>query len=274
MLNIEELKPEDESLWREYIINSKEATLYHTLGWRNVVQQALRHRPYYLVAKEAGLIKGVLPLFLVNGAFFGKALVSIPAANYAGICADGEETKRLLIKKAKELTHILKVDFLELREFHCNDYGLSCDKSHLTFLIPLSSSVNLIWHKLNKNVRSSIRKAIRSGLKARWYFNEWRDEFYNVYLHTMKRLGSPAYSKQFFKTILKEFPTDSCIVSVEYRGKIIASDFVVFFKKNIMPLVSGAYKEFLSLRPNNFISWEEIRYSCENGFEFYDFGRS
>lgn len=274
MVEVSEFTEDYAKEWDAYVEKSVDSTFYHQLGWKRVIENSLGHKSYYLVAKEDDSIKGILPLFLVNNIFFGKLLVSVPAANYGGICADNEEIKKLLIENVKELSRTLKVDYLELREFQCNDYDLPCDRLHLTFLIALDSSVDLIWYRLDKNVRSSIKKAIRSGLNAKWYFNEWKDEFYDVYFHSMRRLGSPAHSKHFFKIILKEFPNNSCIVSVEYKGRIIASDFIVFFKKNIIPLFSGAYKEFFCLRPNNFISWEEIRYGCENSFEFYDFGRS
>jgi len=55
-----------------------------------VVKKTYKHKPIYLVAKENGEIKGVLPLFLMRSVIFGKKLVSVPFTPYGGVCADNE----------------------------------------------------------------------------------------------------------------------------------------------------------------------------------------
>jgi len=73
-LQITKLEREDEAAWDAYVHNSPASTFYHqqrsvliklfkSLMWRNVVEKTYKHKPVYLVAKEEGEIKGVLPLF-------------------------------------------------------------------------------------------------------------------------------------------------------------------------------------------------------------------
>ena len=83
-LEIYELKKEDETAWDTYIHKSNSSTFYHQIGWKNVVEKTYKHKPIYLIAKEDGEIKGVLPLFLMKSMFFVKKLVSIPFAPYGG----------------------------------------------------------------------------------------------------------------------------------------------------------------------------------------------
>ncbi|RLI52897.1 MAG: peptidoglycan bridge formation protein FemAB, partial [Candidatus Thorarchaeota archaeon] len=45
-----------------------------------------KHKPVYLVAKEGGEIRGILPMFLMRSVIFGKKLVSVPSAPYGGVC--------------------------------------------------------------------------------------------------------------------------------------------------------------------------------------------
>jgi len=68
-----------------------------------VVEKAYNHKPLYLIAKENGEIKGVLPLFLMKSIIFEKKLVSVPFAPYGGVCADSETVKNALIEKAKRI---------------------------------------------------------------------------------------------------------------------------------------------------------------------------
>ena len=96
-LEITELcNKEDEKAWDSYILKSSTSTFYHQIGWRNVVAKTYKHKPIYLIAKEEGEIKGVLPLFLMKSLIFGKKLVSVPFAPYGGM-RDNETIEKALI---------------------------------------------------------------------------------------------------------------------------------------------------------------------------------
>ncbi len=66
-MEIFELKNTDEKSWDEYVLNHPDSTFYHQTGWKRVVEKSYGHKPYYLLAKDDGVIKGVLPLFFMNG---------------------------------------------------------------------------------------------------------------------------------------------------------------------------------------------------------------
>ena len=74
------------------------------------MEKAYNHKPLYLIAKENGEIKGVLPLFLMKSIIFEKKLVSVPFAPYGGVCADSETVKNALIEKAKRIISELDMD--------------------------------------------------------------------------------------------------------------------------------------------------------------------
>ena len=69
-----------------------------------MVKKTYKHKPIYLVAKENGEIKGVLPLFLMRSVIFGKKLVSVPFAPYGGACADDGIAEKMLIEEAIRIT--------------------------------------------------------------------------------------------------------------------------------------------------------------------------
>ena len=98
-LEIYKVKREEEKEWNAYVYNSNSSTFYHQIGWRNVVEKTYKHKPRYLIAKEEGEMKGVLPLFLMKSMIFGKKLVSVPFAPYGGVCADNETVKNAVVVK-------------------------------------------------------------------------------------------------------------------------------------------------------------------------------
>jgi hypothetical protein len=103
-LEIPELQKEEEKAWDSYIHSSSTSTFYHQIGRKNVVEKTYKHKPVYLIAKEEGEIKGILPLFLMKSMLFGKKLVSVPFAPYGGVCADNRTVEKALIEEAKRIT--------------------------------------------------------------------------------------------------------------------------------------------------------------------------
>ena len=63
------------------------------------MEKTYKHKLVYLVAKEEGELKGVLPLFLMKSFIFGKKLVSVPFALYGYVCADNETVEHALAIK-------------------------------------------------------------------------------------------------------------------------------------------------------------------------------
>ena len=60
------------------------------------MEKTYKHKPVYLIAKEEGEIKGVLPLFLMRSWFLSKKRVSVPFALYGYVCADKETVEHAL----------------------------------------------------------------------------------------------------------------------------------------------------------------------------------
>ena len=126
-MEICELKDGDEKAWDEYVLQHPDSTFYHQIGWKNVVEKSYGHKSYYLLAKEDGEIKGVLPLFFMKSMFFGRKFVSIPFAPYGGVIADSSSVEDLLmncgLKFAEEnnanYIHYYKV-FAEFVSFKLN----------------------------------------------------------------------------------------------------------------------------------------------------------
>ena len=88
----------DESdLWTEYIRKHPQATFYHGIGWKEVIESSFGHRTYYLMAMNEGAVSGVLPLVHLKSLLFGSIFCSMPFLNFGGICADDAEAERALL---------------------------------------------------------------------------------------------------------------------------------------------------------------------------------
>jgi serine/alanine adding enzyme len=269
-------REEEEKAWNSYIHNSNTSTFYHQIGWRNVVEKTYKHKPIYLIAKEEDEIKGVLPLFLMKSVLFGKKLVSVPFAPYGGVCADNETVKNALVEEAKRITKECGADYLELRYLNLdknkNELRLETNKNYITFILNLNQDSDVVWRGFNNKVRNAIRKALKSNLEIRRDNN--LEEFYGLYTKSMRDLGTPSHSYTFFKNLLLKFHEHTKIVRVQYQGMTIAALFLLFFKDTMTSGWAASDRAYQKFNPNNLLYWKIIKAGCEEGYDYFDFGRS
>jgi len=272
-IEIYELKRREEKEWDAYVLKHPNSTFFHQIGWKRVVERTYKHKPIYLIAREEGEVKGVLPLFLMRSLIFGKKLVSVSFAPYGGVCADDEIAEKMLIEEAKRITDEYDVDYLELRQFNKNDVEFVTNDAYVTLILKLNRNYEVIWNTFRKSMRRYVRKAAENDLKVTINSKNLKN-FYNIYTNAMRNLGTPAHSAAFFRNILIEFPENSNIATIEYKNRVISTIFLLYFKDIVIYGWGASLRECLELSPNYLLFWEIIKYSCEMGFNFFDFGRS
>ena len=101
--------------WDAFVRSSADGTPFHLTAWKRAVEETFGHRPHYLLAKRAGAIEGVLPLFEVPCLPRGRSLVSVPYGVYGGICAATETARVALLEAARGLARRRGAGYVELR---------------------------------------------------------------------------------------------------------------------------------------------------------------
>jgi FemAB-related protein (PEP-CTERM system-associated) len=273
ILELTTLTVDDEHAWNEFIIDAPGATFYHQVGWKNVVKRSYGHSPIYLIAKEKNTIVGVLPLVLLKSLFFGKKLVSVPFGSYGSVVAECREVAKMLITEAKRIVTAKRCKYLELRAIKRNEFGLETVTTYWTLILKLASESEVVWKKLNKKVRNATRKAMKSGLQFH-IGKRYLPDFYKLYLRNMHAFGTPAHSRKFFEQLLSEFPKSTEVALVTHEEQVIASMVLLFFKTTMISGWAASDSNYLYLNPNNLMYWECIKFACEHGYEWFDFGRS
>lgn len=272
-MEIRKLNSQEENLWDQYILKSKSATFYHQIGWRNVVEKTYGHKPFYLIAEDNGDIQGVLPLFLIDNKMLGRKFVSIPFAPYGGMCAENLNVEKALSEKAKIIAKERNVDYLEIRSKIVLEGDFEKSDQYYTLILELESNSEFVWNKFSRKIRNAVRKGIKNNLEFEIGKNCYKD-FYRIYSNSMHDLGTPAHKESFFKNLLIEFPEQAKIAIIKHENKIIAGIFLLYFKDTIISGWASSDKSHLELNPNNLIYWETIKSGCEQGYKYFDFGRS
>ncbi len=289
MISVRPYNTVDQEAWDQYVENHSRGTLYHLSGWKNVIEKTYGHKTYYLMAisephgSQLNIV-GILPLVHLKHFLFNNSLIAIPFFDLGGILAEDEETEKVLLTQAIKLGHELKVENIELRHIAAlswlTDSSQPSAVSHATkshkvrMLLDLPDSSEVLMKSFKAKLRSQIKKPIKEGLKARVGGIELLNEFYKVFLINMRDLGSPVHSKEMMQNVLLEFPNKSRIIII-YKGKDpVACGLIVGFKDTLGNPWASALRTYSRLSPNMLLYWTMLAYGCNNGFKYFDFGRS
>jgi FemAB-related protein (PEP-CTERM system-associated) len=273
-LAIRQLDPGQEAAWDRYVCAAPEATFFHLSGWKRVIEKAFGFQTFYLTAWRGDAVTGVLPLTHVKSALFGRKLVANAYAMYGGPVADDEEARRALIEAAVRLMHRLEVPTLEMRTRRpCVPDWPSRSDLYVTFRKPILPDVAANLKAIPPGQSKVIRNRVpRHGLTSA--VDTAVDRLHCVYAESVRNLGTPVYSKYYFKILKETFP-DSCdIVTILHEEKAVASVMSIYFRDEVMTLYGGGTKEAGALGANVFMYWEVMRRACERGYRLFDFGRS
>jgi FemAB-related protein (PEP-CTERM system-associated) len=273
-MRVDLLTKEEETEWDNFVLGSGGATLFHLTGWKRTVERTFGFEAKYLLAKEGDHIRGILPLFRVPVLPFGNCLISVPYGVYAGICAEDHFAENALLEAAVSLMNVTNTKYLELRHIKGIEGPLQKKDRYSTFRRSIFPTEEANMSAIPRKERAEIRKGKRNGLTSQIGSIEYLDGFYDIYAHSVRKLGSPVFHKDLFRNIISEFPDHCRILTVWHEKKMVAGVLSLFFRNQVMPYYGGSLGEFLSLSVNDVMYWDLMCYGMENGYEVFDFGRS
>jgi FemAB-related protein (PEP-CTERM system-associated) len=264
---VEVLRNEDRERWDEYVTNSSRSTCYHLTGWKNVIEKSFGHKTYYLFSGNGNNnIDGVLPLIQLKSILFGNFMVSLPYVNYGGICADNEKISDRLLQEAGRIAAEINAEHIELRNTRPMSNGLPVKTTKVSMRLELPQNQEELWKTFPSKLRSQIRRPEKEGMYVKSGGVEELDSFYSVFSVNMRDLGTPVYSREFFRTIMKEFPETTWICTVYTKtGDPVASGFLVSFKDTLEIPWASSLRSYNYCSPNMLLYWSVLQ---------FDFGRS
>ena len=270
---IDRFTEEQKKAWDDFVFHHEEATFFHLMGWKDIIENMYGLKPFYLTAKTGERIEGILPLFLMKHWLFGKKLISMPYAVSGGVCADTKQAEMMLIDEAVALSKQLNVDYLELRHVRERPGNLITRKQYFTFLIELHSEPDPIFKRIRRKTRACIRKGLEQDIQMDMS-NDDLEEFYRIYAQGQRNFGTPVTSYEWTKQIVQAFPENHRIARLRYNGQTIASILVREFKDTVYPIIGYALPEYRGMYPYHVLYWKMIEEGCHNGLKWFDFGRS
>ena len=264
----------DASQWREFTESINHSNIYHDVKWCDLIKSNFGHTPYYITCRKSdGGLCGVFPVIHMNSRLFGSFLISMPYFNYGGPLSEYALVEQKMMDYAAELGAKLDCSHLEVRETHPRDNWLS--KQHkVTMILPLPEDDKTLDAQLGSKVRAQVKRAAREDLEFSLGGVDLLTDFYRVFSQNMRDLGTPVYSKQFFKSILESFPDEASLAIVTHKHKPVAAGFLLGHRDKLEIPWASSLRKANPLGANMYMYRQILRSAIEQRYQYFDFGRS
>jgi len=260
--------------WNSYVDRNPAASIYHRAEWREIIQQTYGHEGYYFLARDsAGDIVGVLPLIRLKSRLFGDLLVSMPYFKTGGAVADHPSVEQQLMQAANDHAATLNIEHIEYRDDILRE-GFPVRSEKVNMILSLPGSRDELWNSFSSKLRAQVRRPLRENPEILFGGKKHLNDFYAVYARNMRDLGSPAHSKQFIRNIMSSFPDRSWIICLRLNNRPIAAGFLISHSDTLEIPLASTVRDVNHLSMNMLLYWEVLKFAVENGFRYFNFGRS
>ena len=271
-VQIKKLDAANFSRWDAFVEKADGATFFHKAGWQEVLEKAFKHQCHFLYAEQGNEITGVLPLAEVKSFLFGHALVSTPFCVYGGVVSSDNAAKQALIDKACQLADELSVDHLELRNRQIERPDWPCKTLYYTFRKEISEDQDENLKAIPRKQRAVVRKAIKLELDSE--FDDEISRFYTAYSTSVRNLGTPVFSKKYFKVLREVFSDCSDVLTITHNDELVTSVMSFYFRDEVLPYYGGGTAAARHLKGNDFMYWRLLCECAQKGVKIFDYGRS
>ncbi|GAB6904637.1 conserved hypothetical protein [Desulfosarcina cetonica] len=291
--------------WDRYVTGHAHGGPFHLFGWKTILERVYGLKTFYRMAVDddrhpaeaepQGLPAiGICGLALLQSPFKGRRLVSLPYLDVGGILADNVETEDRLLQHAVDIAANRHAAWIELRQkaplqgiaalslgtgepivqglARIRHLQVSSHKASLQRRLP--DDAEELMHSFKSKLRSQVRKAMKNGLTHTVGGPELLTDFYAVFSHNMRDLGSPVHARKLFAAVLDTFGEDARIVLVRHGQKAVAAALVLRFGNRLHNPWASSLRAYRRLGANMLLYWAMLAHACDTGLRIFDFGRS
>ena len=265
--------------WDAFVDALPTGTFFHRAAWASVFLSAFRHRPFYVMAEQDGAVVGVLPLVHVNTRLFGNSLMSSPFCVYGGPLAATADSAVALESYAAEVARRLGAETTEFRFRHAppQDWLTAANWStrsdlYVTFRKPISANDDANLKAIPRKQRAVVRKGVDRGLAS--VVSDQVDGLHAIYAESVRNLGTPVFSRDYFRILAQAFCGRMDVVTVLDAGVPVSAVLNFYDRDEVLPYYGGGTAAARASHANDFMYWEVMRLAAAKGSRLFDFGRS
>jgi FemAB-related protein (PEP-CTERM system-associated) len=178
-----------------------------------------------------------------------------------------------LLTEARSLLDTEKADHLEIRT---TQPGLSapCSTKKVSMVLSLPKTEQELDAQLGSKVRAQYKKAEDGNPDIRFGGLELLDDFYRVFAINMRDLGTPVYSKRWFRVLLEEEQLTTCLAVGFLQGIAVSTGFLLGHRDLLEIPWASTLRSANATNINMWMYRQILGYAIGQGYRHFDFGRS
>ncbi len=268
---LRDLDAGSEAAWDRFVEAMPAGTFFHRAGWARVVQTAFGHATHYCFTERDGAITGVLPLARVqHPAVRRHARFPTRSASMAAQLAADAQSRAALAAHAEALRRRTRrqrgagVPPPRRPAGQCRRLDAQRPDLYVTFRKQIGADSEHNLKAIPRKQRAMVRKGdpnrtdiAMSGRAV--------DGLHRVYAESVRNLGTPVFSRRYFRILMDVFGNAADVVTVMHKDAPVAAVMNFYFRDEVLPYYGGGTTAARACAGNDFMYWEVMRRAAERG---------
>ncbi len=260
--------------WLDFSDAAPGACIFHHPAWSELMARAYGFRPFVLaIVDAAGGIRAGLPVIETRP----RHWTSLPFTDHCAPLALDAESLGRLTDFALASYRDRGLDSLELRWPYPTRPLVRPKDLFVIHNLALDGDFEAVSRQIHAMHRRNAKNAQKRGVRI--HSGTGKDElkaFYALHLETRRRQGTPVQPWAFFEALRSQVLDKGLgFILLAYHEKdCLAAAVFLHWGETLTYKYGASSISGLSLRPNDLLFTEAIRWGCENGYQVMDFGRT
>jgi CelD/BcsL family acetyltransferase involved in cellulose biosynthesis len=268
-----------DAAWGDLLERAPASTIFHHPAWLRLIRD---HYGYSMSAwclrGSDGRLVGGVPVALVDSRLTGARFIALPFSDSCPPLLDpsaGVDISRVAGGVSNACAQFGLA--LEVRGALAGSPEGAVIERYVQHQLTLQPDIDRVVQGFTKaHVLRGVAKARREGVTIeRRTDREGLARFYRLHTLTRRHQGVPTQSRRFILGFSELFDAGlGFVMLARHQGRDIAA--AVFFTdgRTLTYKFGASDRRFLSVRPNNLLFMEAIRWGCEHEQRVLDFGRT
>jgi hypothetical protein len=209
VIEVEALRPAEDAAWDAFLLECDGGLIYYSSRYRDLLLDELGCEAEYLVAREGGEIRGVLPLmWSENGG--KRVLNSLPYyGSHGAPLAKSRDAERALIDAWSEratdsrtLAATMVANPFRGAEPLEPVHDLTDGRISQVTTLPVEADEARILSLVESSARRNVHKAEQAGIEIEVDASAWSD-LHEIHRDNMSAIGGLAKSREFFAAVTR-----------------------------------------------------------------------
>jgi len=281
-IKIDQVSIKESQELSQFLNDSAEATIFHTLEWNNILLEVFGAEFSILIAKQGGKVVGA---FILNKtmALGPRTIYQSPnrafETVYGGpVVVSGidiqDSIKRELVRHLQAICNASMINvwlppLANADIFREIGYEMT---PFYTSVIDLEKDQDDLWRSIQPRTRTKIRKAEKLGVQILKEGRSFLPAYYQMVRETLGSQRLSVLPATFYERVMDilEPRAMAKLFIATHNGRAIGGAIFLFYKDTAYYWHGAAFREYAFACPNVLIQWELIKYAKRVGYRQYD----